>query len=357
MKARILSRRPSDLNRAWAQRIVNRHHANTEVSHVKVLSVDTGTTTRVKLRISHNGPDSLPSRWFVKLPSLSWRARLITALPRLLTTEVRFYQEVTPDIPLAIPFCLAAESQIGRSSTLVLADVTEIQAQAGHPGDALTVEQAALVIEELAALHSKFWGKQRLQQHLYWLDGSIRRLEDQLGTALAVPLMQSGLRRAGPLVSEPLQQAALSYAKNRRQVMAYLNTETQTLVHHDCHPGNLYWQNGKPGFLDWQMVRTGEGVSDVAYFLATSLSPENRRTHEFDLLDLYAQSLGKQGIGAATEKILRQRYRAHLAYAFEAMVVTLAVGGMMDLDSNRELIRRTAAAVEENNAFAELPCA
>jgi hypothetical protein len=37
------------------------------------------------------------------------------------------------------------------------------------------------------------------------------------------------------------------------------------------------------------------------------------------------------------------------------MVVTLAVGGLMDLDSNLELIRRTAAAVDELDAFSALP--
>jgi hypothetical protein len=60
-----------------------------------VLSADVGTITRVRVAVEHNGPETLPRRWFVKLPSRSWRARCITALPRLLQTEVRFYQEVT----------------------------------------------------------------------------------------------------------------------------------------------------------------------------------------------------------------------------------------------------------------------
>ena len=53
---------------------------------------------------------------------------------------------------------------------------------------------------------------------------------------------------------------------------------------------------------------------------------------------------------------LTARYRAHLVYPFEAMVVTLAVGGMMALESNLELIRRTAAAVADHSAFAAGPC-
>lgn len=36
------------------------------------------------------------------------------------------------------------------------------------------------------------------------------------------------------------------------------------------------------------------------------------------------------------------------------MVVTLAVGGMMERDSNLELMRRAAAAIEDHDAFAAI---
>jgi len=50
-----------------------------------------------------------------------------------------------------------------------------------------------------------------------------------------------------------------------------------------------------------------------------------------------------------------QRYRTHLIYPFEAMIVTLAIGGMMNLENNLELIRRTAAAIEDLESFAAMP--
>lgn len=49
--------------------------------------------------------------------------------------------------------------------------------------------------------------------------------------------------------------------------------------------------------------------------------------------------------------VMFNRYRAHLAYAFEAMVVTLAVGGLMQLDSNLEMIRRSTLAVTDHDTF------
>ena len=138
----ILVRRPSDLTVAWAQRIVAHHAADVTVSKVRVLSADVGTTTRVRVAVEHNGPETLPHRWFVKLPSRSWRARCITALARLLQTEVRFYREVTRAVPVLRPTMLAAQSRRGRGTTLVLADVTEHGAVPGAPGDALTAASA-----------------------------------------------------------------------------------------------------------------------------------------------------------------------------------------------------------------------
>lgn len=357
MKQNILVRHPDDLTVAWAQQIVDRHRVKAVVEKVNVVAVDVGTTTRVCVSVEHDGPETLPNRWFVKLPSLAWRARMITALPRLLQTEVRFYNELAEAVPLSKPVCLAAQSRFGRGSTLVLADVAEYDGVPSSASDTLTPAQAEVVIEQLACTHARFWNNVHRDPKYRWLAGPVRLLEDALGTAMAVPLMKHGLRKAGELVPAALHAPALHYARNRRAVMRFLSDAPKTLVHHDCHPGNLFWDKSRSavGFLDWQLVRIGEGVSDVAYFLSTALSVETRRLYEADLLFKYAQALADNGVDDVDNTQLVQRYRAHLVYAFEAMVVTLAVGGMMNLDSNLELIRRTAAAVEHLDAFAALP--
>ena len=74
-----------------------------------------------------------------------------------------------------------------------------------------------------------------------------------------------------------------------------------------------------------------------------------------ELMATYGQILNTQGVVNLDSAALMNRYRAHLTYAFEAMIVTLAVGGMMDLEHNLELIRRTAAAVDALDAFSALP--
>ena len=355
MKENILVRRPGHLNINWAQRVVDNQAAGAKVSKVDIGAVDIGTTTRVRLTVEHDGPKTLPKRWFVKFPSLSCRARLITALPRLLHTEVRFYQEIAHAIPVNRPTVLAGQSKFGQGATLVLSDVTEFGAIPGQPKDALSVQQAAMVIEQLAHFHAYFGLKVHQDPNYRWLAASVRRLEDNLGTFLAVPLMKRGLQLAGNLVPSILYEPIMQYARHRKQAMHFLSAGPQTLIHHDCHPGNLFWNQSHPGFLDWQLVRMGEGVSDIAYFLATALDPEIRRSHENNFLDSYLQILVEKGITGIDKQTLLQRYRAHLAYAFEAMIVTLAVGGLMPLESNLELIRRAAKAVEDHDAYSVLP--
>jgi Protein of unknown function (DUF1679) len=103
------------------------------------------------------------------------------------------------------------------------------------------------------------------------------------------------------------------------------------------------------------MVRIGEEISDVSYFLATALKPEVRREHEIRLLSRYHAIIASNSPTTSDFQELLNRYRAHLVYPFEAMIVTLAVGGMMQRESNLEMINRAALAIEDHDTFALLP--
>lgn len=347
----IVIHRPNDLSVQWAQRIVSRFAQDARVFKVNVHSVDVGTSTRLRVEVQHDAP-ALPARWFVKTPSLALKPRVITAVPRFLHKEVSFYRSLSAGVPLKLPRILAAESRFGRGSTLVMTDLAEHDFRPGLAADALTLEQASQVISHLAQLHGRYWNKPDLVDGQRWLNGFSHQLENHMGTLLAVPLMKQGLLRASKLISKKLQEQALVYAKNRRYFKQFLTKDSKTLVHYDCHPGNIFWTQAGPGFLDWQLVRLGEGIGDVAYFLATALDPQLRRTYEKALVNQYVRQLASAGVNGLDEQILFRRYQMHLVYPFEAMVVTMGIGGMMSHDSNLELIRRATAAVEDHDSFA-----
>ena len=204
MKHNIFARHPKDLTIEWAQRVVNLNYPSVTVLNISTVSVDVGTTTRIRVLVELDNPEVLPQRWFIKLPSLAWRARLITALPRLLHTEVRFYNELASTIPINMPDFIAAQSKFGVGATLVLFDIAESGASPGMPSDALTAIEASEVIKQLAKLHANFWNKVHNNHTYHWLAGPVRQLEDHLGTALSVPLMKRGLNLAGELIPSTL---------------------------------------------------------------------------------------------------------------------------------------------------------
>ena len=354
IKDNILVHRPKELSTTWAQRIVSHHANEAKVSALNIESVSIGTSTRYRISVVHDAVGHLPTRWFVKTPSLRVKSRLITTLPRLLPKEVHFYRSLSQHTPLKLPPILAAQTRWGRGTTLVMADLGELGFIPGNALDALSAPQATQVIEQLARFHGHYWQNSQLLSKHRWLGGFGQAAEHYMGDVMAFPLMKRGLKLAAEWIPGSLKQPALHYAANRRQMMQVLERGPQTLVHHDCHPGNLFWHGTQPGFLDWQLVRIGEGIGDVAYFLATGLQSDCRRQHEQALLSHYLTVLSRHAIHGLDEKGLYHRYRAHLAYAFEAMVITLAVGGMMEPESNLELIRRTADAVKDHDSFAAL---
>jgi Phosphotransferase enzyme family len=355
---KIFAKKPEQLTAEWAQALLTlRKDAPFDASTIQkasIASIDIGTTTRIRLNVEHPIGDALPKRWFVKLPSLSLRARVITALPRLLPTEIRFYNELAPHVPLITPPIIGAHQRTGIGATLVMHDVAELGATPGKAGEALTASQAAAVIEQLAKLHSTYQEMAGQDRGLRWLAGPVRRLEDALGTALAVPLMKRSLRLAGGIIPAELHASALNYAQRRKRIMAVLGTDAPTLLHHDCHPGNLFWQAEKPGFLDWQMVRLGEGVSDVSYFMATALTPKTRRQCEMELLKRYYEQVSGHSKFPLTFERLIERYRLHLAYPFEAMALTLAIGDLMETHANREMLKRAVTAICDHDVLPRL---
>ena len=69
------------------------------------------------------------------------------------------------------------------------------------------------------------------------------------------------------------------------------------VVHGDAHIGNLYLDGaGRPSLLDWQLVQRGPWYLDVGYHIASTLTVEERRRTERDLLRHYLDALTSYGV-------------------------------------------------------------
>ena len=140
-------------------------------------------------------------------------------------------------------------------------------------------------------------------------------------------------------------------------VAAEMDTGPRTILHGDPHPGNVYFidpgedaaggahQAPLGGLFDWQVLRQGNGVRDLAYFVILSLEPEVRQAHMDELVDRYREELeaaGGPGLRAA-DVLLDMRRMA--AYAYTSAAFTAAFGGLQAERVALGGLRRAAAAV------------
>lgn len=317
--------------------------------------VDEGSHTTRHLRALvqlANGPQRSV---FVKTPSRDRATRLVVEAAGLTASEVRFYRTLAAGVPVRVPECLHARHD-GTRFMLVLEDL------AGGNGsdcrlpaatEVCTARQALSVINALADLHAYGWGRPERGRTGGWLLAQAER-ERSLGTWLRLPLTRRGLDLAGDQIPASMAAAVLRYARHCRSVDRQLTGPPHTLVHNDCHIGNLaFGAQDQPIFLDWQMVRAGQWARDVAYFCTLGLDPDDRRSGEGLLLDRYRRRLRAAGGPDLDAGAALGAYRRHAAYALEAVLVTMAIGAAPRSVTDAWLGRATAA-VEDLDSFAAL---
>ena len=76
-----------------------------------------------------------------------------------------------------------------------------------------------------------------------------------------------------------------------------------TLTHWDSRTDNLFFDSSKPAgsaesclIIDWQMIQRQRGAHDLSMLLATSLSVEDRRAHDSEVLRAYHEELCARGV-------------------------------------------------------------
>jgi hypothetical protein len=108
--------------------------------------------------------------------------------------------------------------------------------------------------------------------------------------------------------------------------------------------------------LDWQGVGSGRGTIDLAYFLATSLTTQDRRAHERDLVRHYHEALVGHGVSGYGADECWDDYRVHAIHGLQVGVFGL--GAVKRTPRGDEMwrvwIERSAAHTRDLDSFAVL---
>lgn len=202
--------------------------------------------------------------------------------------EERFYAHHVADrCELRVPKFFGAVTLPDGTRRLILEDL-------GHAGivrqiDGCTPEQASAALREIAALHAAWW-EEPLPPALSW----IRSVGES-------PVGRFCRRWIGAYTGSwpaVLGSAPRLLQERFDQVAAQVAGSPSTVVHGDYHSQNIVFGTATepPTIFDFQFVHRASCMVDVARFLATSLTIDVRRAHEFALLDCYQQALRTHGI-------------------------------------------------------------
>jgi aminoglycoside phosphotransferase (APT) family kinase protein len=340
---------PDDLNAVsaeWMTAALARSHPKVEVDAVVVLLRDDGTNRRVRLGLTYSRGAG-PATVFVKASDPEHAA--LNAATGGLLNEARLFA-CEAHLPVDHPeVYLSLVDEEGLDFMMVMEDVV---ARGCDPRDAtrpLTIDQAARGAASLARLHSAYWGN-RLRGHaeLSWVEPFTTPYRLARGIDI-------GLERAGDTIPGEVQR--LGGVGIERQWQAFTATVLdgpQTLLHGDPHIGNTYvLPDDGVGFLDWQVVRSGNPVLDLGYFVQGALTIDDRRDAEMDLVDTYLDALDLPAGGSPTREEVRRRYRASAAYGLAIWLAT-AASSWQRPEVSLALAERYAAAFVDLEAAAAI---
>ena len=317
-------------------------------------------TELVRVSLHYDRPTAAPASLIAKFAAASVEARAIAQTYDLYENEVRFYRELAAETPVRTPHCYFVHfDPVTRDCVLLLEDLSEAQLAdqlVGCPPD-----QAARVVRDMAAMHAFWWEHPRLAG-LPWL----HRLCDPLYTEGTPRMYQRNaprsLERLGAMVPPWFAALSPTFGHATSLLLRRLDGLPQTLAHGDLRLDNLIFGDGVRTplltMLDWQVVLRGPGIYDLGYFLSQSLSIEDRRAHEADLLALYHDHLRQRGVQHCAREDLYQTYRMVSLFC---LVYPMIAGAAVDMENPRalDLLRcmasRAWATIEDHHAMDLLP--
>jgi thiamine kinase-like enzyme len=317
----------------------------TRVLGVRRLGEHSGTTTRARLALDYAERAGLADTLFLKITPASLPQRVFGHVMRLGAMEVRFYRTLRRDLPVRAPEVVLARASVdGARFVLLLEDLSHCRFV--DVGARVSPDEARAVMRALARLHAHYWESPRFSADLAWLRCLENRGRDlPLERFLTTQMVKAAVRRYGDAMPDAFRAAARLVCERRDALEARWAEGPRTLVHGDCHVGNLFFEGDAVGFLDWQVLARAPGVRDVAYFLCNSLPTESRREHEEALVGLYREALLEAGIEAPARESLWMQYRSFALYAWLAAAFTAGAGGLQSERIARAGLERTTRAL------------
>ncbi|MCB9439515.1 MAG: phosphotransferase [Mycolicibacterium sp.] len=343
---RSFPRAVADLDAACLSAVLGK-----EVESVTVLDGADGTSTRARLWLT--GPD-VPQTVFVKMPAATAATRMLGELARLAETECRFYRNLAEELGDGVPVSHgSAFDELTGRYVVVLEDMTVSECVFPDTLHPLSADQMAGLMQTLANLHGTFWSRMPAQPGGPGPLGWLWPPSSDPANPLTPMLMRKSAEKLSQRTDIDVYRGRYLW-ENLQRIVTFNDRGPHVVLHGDSHPGNTFFRNGVAGLLDWQVVRRGHPSRDLAYTLVLGMTPEDRREHQQELLDVYRDALPANGGPQLDRDELFNRYRQGMVYSFVSALTTAGLGGMQTENIALEGLRRSVAAMEDLATVASL---
>lgn len=337
----------------WMTTVMCRDVPGAQTMSVEVRGGDQGSSVRRQLKVAYNDEGrnaALPEDLFCKTtPTVL--TRLATGLTA--AAEGRFYREIRPDLNVETPKCYhsAWDRNSGRSIHLFEDIVATKAARFCRWHTPISRPQAEQIIDTLADMHAQFYESPRFSADLRWVVSYLRFF----GAGESVGLREcheQAMIQAETVIPPDITRRRSEIWPATMKALELHRKGPQTLLHSDVHLGNWYISGaGRLGLCDWQCLGRGHWARDVAYALSTTISIEDRRAWERDLLHRYLEKMRAScGLSAMFDQawhLYRQQILLALMMWTPTLVHSRTTPDMQPEEMSLEMIKRMTAAMSD----------
>ncbi|KAF5715044.1 aminoglycoside phosphotransferase [Fusarium mundagurra] len=334
-----------ELTASWFTKILGK-----PVKDAAIVKEIHGTASKILMKLTFDNSaenDNTPTRVCVKggfSPALVASLPFMFAVYRL---EAEFYYYLAPQIAIPLPpLIYAGTDTVKGQGIVILADLEATGYTFGNPLEPWSVNRVKASVQQLAVLHASTWGNTG-EEHIPSLGETVSLRDAIIG--LLTP--EEWNKRFAPGTRPPVPE----HMEDRERITAVFkalwssNTKLNCLVHGDAHIGNTFISPlGEPGFLDWQVIHAGSAMHDVAYFIIGSLSIEDRRNHEKELLQAWLDALYRSN---GPEFQLEEVWGEYQRQTFHGFAWALAGPMMQSREIVDAMTERHCAAIEDHKSI------
>ncbi|KAI1390396.1 kinase-like domain-containing protein [Hypoxylon trugodes] len=332
---------PEEVTASWLSGVLG-----TKIKSIKLEKVVPGTATKLFVTVEYDETDKATLRPTHLCIKGGFNPALVEQMPWIVSIyqrEVEFFNRIAPTLDhMEIPKSWWAGHN-SKQGIVIMDDLAAQGCTFGTVTEAWPVSDVRHALDDLAALHAKTWGVTK--EELPWLTSDY-------DTAL-LSLMET----YEAVVNGPERPVIPDFLKDQKRITAVLkkhyasrNPRFTALTHADGHISNTYRRDGKPHFLDWQMIHISSVFHDVAYFICGALSTEDRRQNELSLVDHYLVTLKRLGGPSFSrdDKDVMEEYRKNILIGVGWL---LCPETMQPLKNIVPMALRFAAALEDHKVL------